>query len=175
MPLPQVQSASRSVETDCLSSKLHHPLECLACHQSTCDVSVTRYSCLHRFQKLSARHCTCFHWFLWRSLRSKSPGGAVTAVIFWMRIIAGISIVGLSGSVDTGVNGLAFKMAMTSAISVVNSLCVRWLVSDRSKFLPESEALLLSVSPNNLPYGMNGGRWKSTCSPVCQGNLSALD
>lgn len=56
---------------------------------------------------------------------SKSPSGAETAFHFCVNNNAGVSISGASGSVETGTKGLALMIAITSAIKVDKTSCVR--------------------------------------------------
>lgn len=63
----------------------------------------------------------------------KSPGGGGTPT-FWFKSIDGDRMNGSSGSLETGINGLALIIAVTSAISVhktswVKRVCVHEAVS----------------------------------------------
>lgn len=94
---------------------------------------VMRYSRLHCSQKLSARNCTCFLWCKWSSGVSTFPDGAVKVLVFCIKCIAGVKMVGLSGSVDTGMSGLAFITPITSAIKVLST---SWVSCDRLQHTP---------------------------------------
>lgn len=56
---------------------------------------------------------------------SRSPAGADRVSIFCVNNIDGVSTADASGSEDIGTNGLEFIMAVTSAIRVVSSPCIR--------------------------------------------------
>lgn len=86
--------------------------------------SVPKYSCLHLFQNMFARCCTCLHCCLWRSLSSKFPGGGKGMHTFWVRNIVGVNRRGESGSMKMGVRGLEIMMVV-SAMSADKTSWVR--------------------------------------------------
>ncbi len=107
-------------------SRTMHPLEmlgCWCCHFRRC-CRVARYCLRHLSQKVLLRLCTISHCCLYRSGFPKSPGGTELTPVFWVSSVAGVRMKGSAGSVDTGINGLLFIMAVTSAIKVVSTLCV---------------------------------------------------
>ncbi|MEE6523756.1 hypothetical protein FKM82_022790 [Ascaphus truei] len=83
--------------------------------------SVTRYSRLQRSQNVLAKYCTCLHCRLCISLEWKPSTGVGTFPTFWVSSIAGVKTLGDSGSVDTGIKGLALTIADISAMNVVST------------------------------------------------------
>lgn len=65
------------------------------------------------------RHCC-----LYRSGFPKFPGGTELGPVFWVSNVAGVRMKGSVGSVDTGISGLLFIMAVTSAMKVESTSCV---------------------------------------------------
>ena len=112
---------------------------------------VARYSPLHLFLKVSARHWTCFHCFVWSAAGSKLPEGAYRALVFWVKIIAHVKTAGKSRSVDNGTRGLAFITAITSAIKVVNTSCVSQVCADWRS--------ITSRTSESLPAGKSALSW----------------
>lgn len=103
-----------------------HPLEtfgCWCCHFRRC-CRVERYCLRHLSQKVFARLCTVRHCCLYRSGFPKSPGGTELVPVFWVSNVAGVRMKGSVGSVDTGISGLLFIMAVTSAMKVESTSCV---------------------------------------------------
>lgn len=84
--------------------------------------SVARYC--HLSQKVLARLCTIRHCSLYRLGFSQFSGRSKLVPDFWVSRVAGVKMKGSVGSVDTGIKGLLFIMAMTSAIKVESTSCM---------------------------------------------------
>ena len=72
---------------------------------------------------------TELNWIELNCPDEKFPAQAETALTFCVSNIAGVSIPGLSGSVDMGTRGLALIIAITSAITVLKTSWVRRVCS----------------------------------------------
>ena len=77
-----------------------------------------------RFQNMSARACTFFHW-IWYKIFSSMLSRWTRSAVFSVRNMAGLKIWGFSGSIETGISGRA-TMAHT-AMKVTRTFCVRGL------------------------------------------------
>lgn len=102
---------------------------------------VRRHS-LQRYQKLSARLCTCFHCCLNRLLLKKVPGRG-EASNFWGSDIVGLSMRGEFGSVEIGTKGLAL---------IVTAILARNM--QRTSWEREWDPCCI-----NIPCGMCGVDW----------------
>lgn len=78
---------------------------------------VPRYSFLQWPKNSLASASTCLHWPFRRSFPSKSPGGAGWPY-FCVKSIVGDNKIGEKGSEENGISGLAFIIAVTSAVSM---------------------------------------------------------
>lgn len=79
-----------------------------------------RYSFFQRAQNTLAKAWTRFHSHFNMSRSWNSPRELASNLysVFWVSNIAGVSISGKSGSVETGTSGLELMMAATSAMNV---------------------------------------------------------
>lgn len=123
--------------------------------------SGTRYSLFQDFQKVSARHCTCFHCFVGKSVVEKLPIGTVNVFVFW----AGVRTVGTSGSLETGTSGLAFITANFCHECTQNFMC-------KSSVCRLEKYCIQDASGNtNESFPWAAHVWRSFC---LEGNWSAL-
>ena len=106
--------------------------------------SVERYCFFHLSQKVWAKCWICSHWCLWRSL-IQSPTGAEDKFTFCVRRVAGVSMNGSSGSVDTGTRGLTLMIATISVESA------SWVSFDVPSFRNIESKIFLAM-PINLSH-----------------------